>query len=121
MELAAGTGADLLWRAKTNMKPRHVETLDDGSWLGEFRLSGNAGRHAEPLTIRVIDYELDDGRGDPCGPYRLFTTLLDPAEAPANELAFANAAPRPCCDPSPRPSSNRRSGATCAATTRSAP
>ena len=89
--VAAGTGADLLWRAKTNMKPRHVETLDDGSWLGEFRLSGNAGRHAEPLTIRVIDYELDDGRGDPCGPYRLFTTLLDPVEAPANELAFAYA------------------------------
>ena len=32
----------------------------------------------------------DDGRGD-VGPYRLFTTLLDPVEAPAAELAFAYA------------------------------
>lgn len=39
----------------------------------------------------MIDYELDDGRGDPSGPYRLFTTLLDPAEAPADELAYAYA------------------------------
>lgn len=26
------TGADLLWRANSIMKPRHLETLDDGSW-----------------------------------------------------------------------------------------
>ena len=89
--LASSTGADLLWRASTVMKPRHVETLPDGSWLAELRPSGNAGRHAEPLTIRVIDYEVDDGRGEPCGPYRLFTTLVDPAEAPATQLAFAYA------------------------------
>ena len=89
--LAVRTGADLLWRASSVMKPRLIETLDDGSWLAEFRPSGNARRHAEPLTIRVIDYEVDDGRGDPSGPYRLFTTLLDPAEAPAGELAFAYA------------------------------
>ena len=88
---AAATGADLLWRAKLNMAPRRIETLDDGTWLAEFRPSGNAGRKTEPLTIRVIDYELDDGRGDPSGPYRLFTTLLDPAEAPAEELAYAYA------------------------------
>ena len=89
--LAVTTGADLLWRASSVMKPGLIETLDDGSWLAEFRPSGTAGRQAEPLTIRVIDYEVDDGRGDPSGPYRLFTTLLDPAEAPAGELAFAYA------------------------------
>ena len=70
---------------------RHIETLADGSWLGEFRPSGNAGRHAQPLIIRVIDYEINDGRGDPSGPYRLFTTLVDPQEAPAEDLAFAYA------------------------------
>ncbi len=59
------------------MNPRPLETLADGSWLAEFRPSGNAGRHAEPLMIRVIDYSIDDGRGD-TGPYRLFTTFLDP-------------------------------------------
>jgi IS4 transposase len=89
--LAVTTGADLLWKASSVMKPGLIETLDDGSWLAEFRPSGTAGRRAEPLTIRVIDYEVDDGRGDPSGPYRLFTTLLDPAEAPAGELAFAYA------------------------------
>src|SRR6202163_312317 len=46
---AVATGADLLWRAKANMKPRPIETLDDGSWLAELRPSGNAGRNAEPL------------------------------------------------------------------------
>ena len=87
---AAATGADLLWRAMSNMKPRHLETLADGTWLAELRPSGNAGRHGEPLTIRVIDYELDDGRPNDTT-YRLFTTLLDPTEAPAVELALAYA------------------------------
>lgn len=88
--LAVQTGADLLWRAGTKMKPRHVQDLTDGSWLAEFRPSGNAGRNAEPLMIRVIEYEVDDGRGE-TGPFRLFTTLLDPDEASAAELAAAYA------------------------------
>jgi hypothetical protein len=87
---AAATGADLLWRAMGNMKPRHVETLADGTWLAELRPSGNEGRHGEGLIIRVIDYELDDGRVNDTT-YRLFTTLLDPVEAPAEELALAYA------------------------------
>jgi hypothetical protein len=87
---AAATGADLLWRAMSNMKPRHLETLADGTWLAELRPGGNAGRITEALTIRVIDYELDDGRVNDTR-YRLFTTLLDPVEAPAVELAIAYA------------------------------
>lgn len=89
-ERAIATGADLLWRAKSNMKPRLIESLDDGSWLAEFKASGNAGRNTQGVTIRVIDYEIDDGRG-PSESFRLFTTLLDPAEAPAVELAYAYA------------------------------
>ncbi|HUP71999.1 MAG TPA: IS4 family transposase [Acidimicrobiales bacterium] len=87
---AAATGADLLWRAMPNMKPRYLETLDDGSWLAELRPSGNAGRHAAPLLIRVIDYHIDDGR-DNDEVYRLFTTIVDPGEASAIELAHAYA------------------------------
>jgi len=87
---AAATGADLLWRAMSTMRPRHVATLDDGSWLAELRPSGNAGRHTEPLTIRVIDYEIDDGRVND-NTYRLFTTILDPDHASAIELAHAYA------------------------------
>jgi Insertion element 4 transposase N-terminal/Transposase DDE domain len=87
---AVSTGADLLWRAKPNMKPRPVETLDDGSWLAELRPSGNAGRHAEPLIIRVIDYQIDDGRAND-ETYRLFTTIVDANEASAVDLAAAYA------------------------------
>jgi Insertion element 4 transposase N-terminal/Transposase DDE domain len=87
---AFATGADLLWRAMPNMKPRHVETLPDGSWLAELRPSGNAGRHAKPLAIRVIDYHLDDGRPND-ETYRLFTTILDPDDATATDLAVAYA------------------------------
>lgn len=87
---AVATGADLLWRAMPNMKPRHLETLDDGTWLAELRPSGTAGRHAEPLTIRVIDYEIDDGRPNDTT-YRLFTTILDPNDASAVDLAAAYA------------------------------
>jgi hypothetical protein len=89
-ERAQATGADLLWRAKSNMQPRHLEQLADGSWLAEFRLSGNAGRNTEPLPIRVIEYTIDDGR-DNDTVYRLFTTILDPNDASAVELAAAYA------------------------------
>src|SRR5260370_42310780 len=42
------------------------------------------------MLVRVIDHALEDGRPNPTG-YRLFTTLLDPTEAPATELAAAYA------------------------------
>lgn len=87
---AVATGADLLWRAKPNMKPRLIETLTDGSWLAELRPSGNAGRNAEPLIIRVIDYEIDDGRPND-ETYRLFTTILDPDDVTVTDLALAYA------------------------------
>jgi transposase IS4-like protein/DDE family transposase len=86
---AVATGADLLWRAMPNMKPRHVETLTDGSWIAELRQRG-AGLKVEPLIIRVVDYELDDGRPND-NSYRLFTTILDPDEASAVDLAVAYA------------------------------
>jgi hypothetical protein len=87
---AAATGADLLWRAIPNMKPRPIETFADGSWLAELRPSGNAGRHAEPLVIRVIDYQIDDGRPN-AETYRLFTSIVDPDDASATDLAVAYA------------------------------
>jgi IS4 transposase len=40
------------------------------------------------MLVRVIDYTIDDGRENPEG-YRLFTTVLDPGEATAVELAAA--------------------------------
>jgi hypothetical protein len=85
---AASTGADLLWRATSVMKPRIVEALPDGSFLAELRPSGNAARKAEPLAIRVIEYRIDDGRHND-ETYRLFTTILDPDDVSATDLAAA--------------------------------
>jgi Insertion element 4 transposase N-terminal/Transposase DDE domain len=89
-EQASATGADLCWRVKSNLKPRPVDTLADGSWLAEITPSGNEGRKATPLLVRIVDYVIDDGRGDH-EPYRLVTTILDPEVAPAEELALVYA------------------------------
>jgi hypothetical protein len=83
---AIATGADLLWRVKTGLRPQHIQTLDDDSWLAQIRLSTD--ENATPITVRVIDYSVEDGRENP-GPYRLFTTILDPRVASATELAQA--------------------------------
>jgi len=66
----------------------HVEDLPDGSWLAHLRSAKD--RHGEPMLARIIDYTLDDGRDNPTV-YRLVTTMLDPIEAPAAELAAAYA------------------------------
>lgn len=87
---AVSTGADLLWRAKHNVTPRRIETFADGSWLGEMRAKNR--NLADPhVVVRVVEYDIDDGRGDPMGPFRLFTTMLDPDEVSATELAAAYA------------------------------
>jgi len=82
----SASGADLLWRAKTNLRPEHLQTLQDDSWLARIHLSTDS--NAEPITVRVIDYTLDDGRDNPQA-YRLCTTIVDPAAASATELAAA--------------------------------
>jgi Insertion element 4 transposase N-terminal/Transposase DDE domain len=88
---ASATGADLLWRVSTAANgpaPTHVEDLADGSWLAHLRRSTD--RNGEPMPARVIDYTVDDGRDNPTT-YRLLTTLTDPHQAPALELAAAYA------------------------------
>ncbi len=91
------TGADLLWRIRTDRfgpKPEHVQDLPDGTWLGRLRRTTLASeRSAEPMLVRVIDYTLDEPARDGAElvTYRLFTTMLDPGQAPAVELAAAYA------------------------------
>ena len=86
---AIGTGADLLWRVKTGLGSQHLATLDDHSWLALIRPTvGDTS--LQPITGRVIDYTVDDGRDNPQS-YRLFTTILNPVEASATELAAAYA------------------------------
>jgi transposase IS4-like protein/DDE family transposase len=92
-EAAAATGADLLWRAKTDRNLPVDEPMDDGSYLSHLTEPGRK-RDAATITVRVIEYTLDRDpeTGRPLGPgeketYRLVTTILDPAAAPAEELA----------------------------------
>jgi hypothetical protein len=90
---ATATGADLLWRfrtGKTALTPRLVQQLPDGSYLAEILPSGPAFADQQPVTVRVIDYTLkhrDDQ--DSTESYRLFTTILDPDQASAEQLALA--------------------------------
>jgi Insertion element 4 transposase N-terminal/Transposase DDE domain/Transposase domain (DUF772) len=84
---ATAPGVDLLWRVRKNQRLPCRQRLPDGSYLSCLYASPTPRRHdTGGLTIRVIDYRLEGVPGaEPL--YRLITTLLDPAEAPAAELA----------------------------------
>jgi hypothetical protein len=86
---AADSGADLLWRAKSNAVLPVLERLPDGSFRSELVASTDKYARADVREVRVIEYLLDDkGRPAAAGTtYRLITTVLDPAAAPADELA----------------------------------
>jgi hypothetical protein len=84
---ATTPGADLLWRVRKNQRLPCRQRLSDGSYLSCLYASPKHRRHdAGGVTIRVIDYRLE-GVPDAEPLYRLITTLLDPIEAPAAELA----------------------------------
>jgi hypothetical protein len=87
---ARKTGADLCWRVKDNLGLVPIEELEDGSFLAEVFDSVTDRKRAHPVTVRVIEYTIEDGR-DPSGPFRLITTIVDPKEASATELAAAYA------------------------------
>jgi hypothetical protein len=89
MSAAAATGADLLWRAKTNTVLPVLQRYPDGSFRSELVASTDKYRREDVLTVRVIEYGIDDpGRpGATDTSCRLLTTILDPTAAPADELA----------------------------------
>ena len=88
-EEARLTGAELLWRIKKNLVFPVEKGLPDGSYLSRAFPSERRRRKGHPgVPLRVIDYRVDDpGRPFAETLYRLVTTLLDPDEAPASELA----------------------------------
>jgi len=84
---AKATGADLLWRGRKNLRLEVDQLLPDGSYLSRIYASESDWRHKHNgIVVRVIDYVLE-GIPDSEPVYRLVTTILDPAEAPAEELA----------------------------------
>jgi Insertion element 4 transposase N-terminal/Transposase DDE domain len=84
---AQATGAALVWRIKKNLQlPVHTRHAD-GSYQSVIYASLRDRRHqTNGRAVRVIDYTLE-GVADAEPIYRLITTVLDPAAAPAPELA----------------------------------
>jgi len=84
---ARATFAELLWRVKTNhVLPPH-KRLEDGSFLSKVYPSlSDRRRGTNGVIIRVIEYTLE-GVEDAQSFYRVITTILDPQQAPAAELA----------------------------------
>src|SRR6266496_3484663 len=110
------TGAELLWRAPTQLRLPVVRVLEDGTWLtvvmdpairGARReailaaaRAGNdlaelpdaVGEHGWPAArlARVVEYDVPDREGNGTGEViTLITTITDPADARADELAVA--------------------------------
>jgi hypothetical protein len=102
--LAADTGAALLWRVKANLTLVPLRSYADGSYLSVVvnpKVQGAArGRLLEAVRageaideelariMRVVEYEVPDREGD--GKKELIclvTTILDPGEASAGQLA----------------------------------
>ena len=84
---AAATGADLLWRVKGTLRLPRAAVLADGSYLSVVYPSEKDRRHAtHGARVRVVEYRLE-GVADAEPLYRLVTTILDPAQAPATDLA----------------------------------
>jgi len=84
---AAKTGAELLWRTRQNARLDVDKRLPDGSSLSRIYASTKDRRKKRNgLVVRVIDYRLKNvADAEPI--YRLITTILDHAQAPAKELA----------------------------------
>jgi hypothetical protein len=78
------TGAHFLARARDNAILPVEERLSDGSYRSHLYPSTKARRHGrDGLAVRVIEYRVQPGNTA----FRLITTLLAPASAPADHLA----------------------------------
>ena len=94
-------GAQLLWRLSATVQPTITKVLPDGSYLAEItHKHGRAGKtriHADQIdnqllathiTVRIVDYRVSDPDTDEPGElFRLVPTILDPAQASAQDLA----------------------------------
>lgn len=115
-DTAAATGAALLWRAPTRLALPVVRVLSDGTYLSVVMDSKIRGRRREKILaaagagqdltalddavdelglpvarlVRVIEYDVPDRDGNGTGELIvLITTITDPTDAAADELAAA--------------------------------
>jgi hypothetical protein len=84
---ASSTAAELLWRTRQNARLDVERRFRDGSYLSRIYSSTSDRRNRRKgIVVRVIDYQLQ-GVTDAEPMYRLITTILDPKQAAARELA----------------------------------
>lgn len=84
LSAVAAAGAAFLVRARDNAVLPVAERLADGSYLSRLYPSTKARRQErDGLAVRVIEYRVQPGNTA----FRLITTLLSPAAAPAEQLA----------------------------------
>jgi len=103
---ALRTGADLLWRVQASVTLPVIEALPDGSYrsivinpkiTGARRVKlidqvrrGHQIPDGAAIPVRVVEYEIPDREGNGTGELIcLITSILDPADATAIELATA--------------------------------
>ncbi|MGH3289264.1 MAG: IS4 family transposase [Streptosporangiaceae bacterium] len=86
------TGAHILWRASASFTLKPVKVLADGTYLAE--LTPPRAKDGPPLPVRVIEYTVHtapedgaDGDAETSEVFCLVTSLLDPQEYPALDLA----------------------------------
>ena len=85
---ARASGAQLLWRVKSDVGLAREQTLADGSYLTSIYAQKDRKARRDGQPARVIEYRLDDPTLAPEDQrYRLITTLLEPDAASASELA----------------------------------
>ena len=84
---ALATQAQLLWRMKKNAVLPCDKRLVDGSYLSRIYPSEkDKKRQTHSIRVRVIEYRLE-GVTDAEPIYRLVTSVMDPRQGPAHELA----------------------------------
>lgn len=87
---ATRSGAQQLWRVQKGLVLLCIERLEDGSYLSKIYPSPQDRKHDRcAVAVRVVEYELGgtaSAQGDE-KVYRLITSVLDPQQAPAQELA----------------------------------
>ena len=103
---AWGTGADLLWRVQASVTLPVIEPLPDGSYrsmvinpkiTGARRKAlidqvrrGHEIPEGKAIPVRVVEYEIPDREGNGTGELIcLITSILDPSDVTATELAAA--------------------------------
>jgi hypothetical protein len=103
---ASETGAALLWRVSSTLTLPVAVELSDGSYLSVVFRTGLGQHHRKALiesveagdpvhpvqamVVRVVEYDIPDRpRQEQRGTVRLITTILEPGDTPAIELAGA--------------------------------